>query len=84
MLDIPYVMTMAELNYNKTALRGAVVGSEPDYDPRWVFREVQASLSSDSKAIDDQMSDVLENVARHNANAGHRRTASALLMKVAS
>ena len=75
-----------DLNRNKTAPRGhGGVGSEPDFDPRWLFREVEAALSSDSAAVfDDALSTRLEHVARHNANPKYRHQAQVLLSRWSS
>lgn len=79
-------MHMVDLNHKKTAPRGhGVVGSEPDFDPRWLFREVEAALRSDSAAVfDDTLSDKLEKVARHNSNPKYRYQAQILLTRWSS
>ena len=73
---------MQLVNHNTSLKRAKVVGASPDFDPRWVFHEVEAAVRTDSRAVcDDNLFDILERVARHNDNPCYRLKAHDLLSR---
>ena len=77
---------MQMTSHNKSSpTRLRVVGAEPDFDPRWVFHEVQATVRTESRAVcDDTLFDIVERVARHNSNLEYRGMAHAILARWAA
>lgn len=77
-------MIMSSPTHTKRApFRGVEdVAARPDFDPQWVFQEIEAAAGSDSMAMhDDTFSDILERVSKYNANPDHRLTAARLLVR---
>jgi len=81
-IDIQVIMSSP--NHTKIApLVGLeVVAARPDFDPTWVFQEIEAAAGADSMAMhDDLFSEILESVSKHNANPTHRLQAAEMLVR---
>lgn len=77
-------MIMSSPNHTKLAPMSGLedVAARPDFDPKWVFQEIESAANTDSMAMyDDTFSDILQNVSKHNANPVYRLKAAQLLVR---